>query len=608
MQGSVLSAFFWGYFFSQVLGGYLSALIGGKIVIGVAMFTSAVLSLLSPIAANSHVYFFVAVRAALGFAQGTVFPAFHTFLARWAPPLERSVLVGLTLAGAQVGNVVVMPLSALLCKYGFAGGWPSIYYVLGTAGLIWSAIWFYFVSDTPAKNRQINPDERLYIEASLAGIMSRDADEKKRRIPWGAILTSMPVWAIYCGHFAADWGAYMMMMSLPLFMNDVLGFELTSLGFLSAVPYVANFVFINLGGIAGDKLRDSGVLSTVAVRRLAMLVAIWFYFVSDTPAKNRQINPDERLYIEASLAGIMSRDADEKKRRIPWGAILTSMPVWAIYCGHFAADWGAYMMMMSLPLFMNDVLGFELTSLGFLSAVPYVANFVFINLGGIAGDKLRDSGVLSTVAVRRLAMLVAMISQTVFLIASGYCGCGQEILVIIFLTLGIGLSGIQFAGYIVNYLDIAPTLAGPILGIGNTLSCIAGILCPLMVGALTPTGSKEEWQMVFWVTGAILVTGALIFSFFAKGEIQPWALAEQSKAVKQVLKRTTVRQSETPMVEHVSKPTTVRQSQTPMVEEVSKPTTVTPQSETSMTEELSKPTTITQSETLNTTEQQTSNA
>uniref|UniRef100_A0A183VDN9 MFS domain-containing protein n=1 Tax=Toxocara canis TaxID=6265 RepID=A0A183VDN9_TOXCA len=474
MQGSVLSAFFWGYFFSQVLGGYLSALIGGKIVIGVAMFTSAVLSLLSPIAANSHVYFFVAVRAALGFAQGTVFPAFHTFLARWAPPLERSVLVGLTLAGAQVGNVVVMPLSALLCKYGFAGGWPSIYYVLGTAGLIWSAIWFYFVSDTPAKNRQINPDERLYIEASLAGIMSRDADEKKRRIPWGAILTSMPVWAIYCGHFAADWGAYMMMMSLPLFMNDVLGFELTSLGFLSAVPYVANFVFINLGGIAGDKLRDSGVLSTVAVRRLAMLVA--------------------------------------------------------------------------------------------------------------------------------------MISQTVFLIASGYCGCGQEILVIIFLTLGIGLSGIQFAGYIVNYLDIAPTLAGPILGIGNTLSCIAGILCPLMVGALTPTGSKEEWQMVFWVTGAILVTGALIFSFFAKGEIQPWALAEQSKAVKQVLKRTTVRQSETPMVEHVSKPTTVRQSQTPMVEEVSKPTTVTPQSETSMTEELSKPTTITQSETLNTTEQQTSNA
>lgn len=69
MQGSVLSAFFWGYLFSQVLGGYLSALIGGKIVIGAAVVASAVLSLLSPIAATTHIYYFIAIRAMLGLAQ-----------------------------------------------------------------------------------------------------------------------------------------------------------------------------------------------------------------------------------------------------------------------------------------------------------------------------------------------------------------------------------------------------------------------------------------------------------------------------------------------------------------------------------------------------------
>lgn len=45
----------------------------------------------------------------------------------------------------------------------------------------------------------------------------------------------------------------------------------------------------------------------------------------------------------------------------------------------------------------------------------------------------------------------------------------------------------QYAGFVVNYLDIAPTFAGTILGIGNTISCIAGMIGPLMVGQLTPT-------------------------------------------------------------------------------------------------------------------------
>uniref|UniRef100_A0A1I7ZXT4 MFS domain-containing protein n=1 Tax=Steinernema glaseri TaxID=37863 RepID=A0A1I7ZXT4_9BILA len=74
-------------------------------------------------------------------------------------------------------------------------------------------------------------------------------------------------------------------------------------------------------------------------------------------------------------------------------------------------------------------------------------------------------------------------------------------------------------------MDIAPTHAGTILGIGNTLSCLAGILSPLVMGWMTPNGSKEEWQAVFWLTAVILVFGAGFFAIFAKGTVQPWALA-----------------------------------------------------------------------------------
>ena len=35
------------------------------------------------------------------------------------------------LSGAQIGNVITFPLAGLLCEYGFDGGWPSIFYILG---------------------------------------------------------------------------------------------------------------------------------------------------------------------------------------------------------------------------------------------------------------------------------------------------------------------------------------------------------------------------------------------------------------------------------------------------------------------------------------------
>ena len=33
--------------------------------------------------------------------------------------------------GTTVGSIVSFPLTALLCEYGFAGGWPSVFYVFG---------------------------------------------------------------------------------------------------------------------------------------------------------------------------------------------------------------------------------------------------------------------------------------------------------------------------------------------------------------------------------------------------------------------------------------------------------------------------------------------
>ena len=62
-------------------------------------------------------------------------------------------------------------------------------------------------------------------------------------------------------------------------MKDVLGFDLTSLGFLASIPYIFYFICINLGGIIADILQKKKILSTLNTRRLAMLVGKHLYHV-----------------------------------------------------------------------------------------------------------------------------------------------------------------------------------------------------------------------------------------------------------------------------------------------------------------------------------------
>ncbi|WKX99440.1 hypothetical protein Q1695_014377 [Nippostrongylus brasiliensis] len=273
VQGQILGAFFWGYLGSQVLGGYLATRFGGKRVILTTILGSSLITLASPVAARTHAYILAGLRVAIGFLQGATFPAMHTMWSVWGPPLELSVLTGVTYAGAQIGNVFVLPLSGFLCQYGFDGGWPSIFYTLGIIGVIWCVVWMIVVSDRPSTHPRISEVEKEYITKAVEASVGKHTG-KHPPTPWGSILTSRAVWACWFGHFAGDWGAYTMLVSLPSFLKDVLGLDLSSLGILSAIPYIAYFVVINVGGVLADFIRSRKILGTLNTRRAAMLIAL----------------------------------------------------------------------------------------------------------------------------------------------------------------------------------------------------------------------------------------------------------------------------------------------------------------------------------------------
>jgi len=235
---------------------------GGKWLYGGSVLLSSVISLLTPAAARVHIGVLITLRVLSGLGEGVMLPAVHALIARWSAPKYRSVVVSAIFVGTDAGIIVGTLLSGVICDYGFAGGWPSVFYVFGVVGCVWSCAWFLLCYDSSSTHPRISADERLYWETTIgaADLVAHPPT------PWRKIITSVPVWALAVAFFANNWGYFTMATCLPLYMHDVLGADMTSNGAFSALPFVASIVMVPINGLFVDWLRST--CSTNVVRKL----------------------------------------------------------------------------------------------------------------------------------------------------------------------------------------------------------------------------------------------------------------------------------------------------------------------------------------------------
>ncbi|XP_074930276.1 LOW QUALITY PROTEIN: sialin [Gadus morhua] len=266
-QGWLLGAFFFGYLFTQIPGGYLSGHYGGSLFLGGGVLGTAALTLLTPLAAQGGAEALFALRALEGFGEGVTFPAMMAMWARWAPPLERSTLISLSASGASFGAFVALPLTALICQ---TLGWPAVFYICGSGGCLWAVFWFFLVSDDPRTHRRISEEEKNYIINSIGP----QGSPHGWSVPLLSMALSGPLWAIILTQMCANWSYYTMLTSMPTYMNNVLHFDLSSNAALSAVPFLGALFVSVLSGFLADRLIEKRTLSTTAVRKLLTLIGL----------------------------------------------------------------------------------------------------------------------------------------------------------------------------------------------------------------------------------------------------------------------------------------------------------------------------------------------
>ena len=189
---------------------------------------------------------------------------------------------------------------------------------------------------------------------------------------------------------------------------------------------------------------------------------------------------------------------------------------------YFANDWSVFTVMSCIPLFMHDVLGFDMTKNGTFSALPFLAAVTMIP-SGLCSDWLRSSGRLSTTVIRKIFCAIGFVLTGCMLIVVGYAGCNRALAVAV-MFIAMGCMHIAFPVFVTNQLDLAPLHAGKIMGQTDFVASLAQIAAPHVVGALTyHRSTRYEWQIIFFLGAGVYAVGAIVFVLFGSGDLQSWA-------------------------------------------------------------------------------------
>ncbi|CAN6459511.1 unnamed protein product [Victoria cruziana] len=276
--GLVQSSFFWGYTLSQLPGGWLAKIFGGRKILEIGVFAWSMATAIVPSVAG-FLPGLVFSRILVGIGEGVSPSAATDIMARSIPQEERSRAVGFVFGGLSVGSVLGLLFAPEFIQF---LGWESVFYAFGFLGLAW-CVGFQFLDDDQSSPREHMLTEKRNMDTN-ATILASSADQKSwdaslsqlslslKDIPWKAFFKSQAVWAMIYAHFCGSWGHYTCLSWLPTYFSEELSLNLTEAAWVSLLPPLASVAVTSIASTFADTLISNGIETTV-VRKICQTIA-----------------------------------------------------------------------------------------------------------------------------------------------------------------------------------------------------------------------------------------------------------------------------------------------------------------------------------------------
>lgn len=266
--GLVQSSFFWGYALSQLPGGWLAKIFGGRKVLEIGVLTWSLATALVPVLAG-FMPGLVLSRILVGIGEGVSPSAATDLIARSIPLEERSRAVAFVFGGLSVGSVTGLLLAPPLIQN---FGWEAVFYIFGILGIAWFLGFQFVKEERPSFVADLISWSRTISSKKSLNTSLKDLDASLKDVPWKAFFQTRAVWAMIYTHFCGSWGHYTCLSWLPTYFSEELNLNLTEAAWVSVLPPLASIFVTTIASQLADNLIANGV-ETTTVRKICQTIA-----------------------------------------------------------------------------------------------------------------------------------------------------------------------------------------------------------------------------------------------------------------------------------------------------------------------------------------------
>lgn len=198
-------------------------------------------------------------RVVLGAAEGPAFPVAQHATFSWFPDHRRNLPGALVTLGVTLGVITAAPGLTWIIDHHH---WRTALWVLAAVGLVWAVVWYflggtgtYGTAEAPAAAGTAEVPAAAGTDTSAAA-GTDTSDAAAEPVPYRRIFAT-PTWlAVTAAYFTCYWALALMLVWLPSYLRNGLGYSSAEAGRLVVLPWVmGGVVLLTQAGVTGWLMR-----------------------------------------------------------------------------------------------------------------------------------------------------------------------------------------------------------------------------------------------------------------------------------------------------------------------------------------------------------------